>query len=542
MTNMTDMTDMTDKWLKFTLICKPEQSGKTFIMIQSIIKDLQEPIEGKKIINFILCANNLLLTQQTGNRVKSDLNNYIIVEGVGGDKEIYLELSSHKRTEYHNYKDVYHAIMNDNIYNIISCTNGIRMEDIYTLIKDFETGEHTKGKFHFKIWLDEADQYCTYINNTLKPLVDEFNNIDVGLISATVDRLFKKYKYMNVFPLENTTAVKYHGWNDNNLRIIDYSLGYLEFIKHVLYIVGKDRLIPGSKWFIPGKSKKNSHNAIKDVCVAKGMAVIIVNGEGISLTLPKTFEVFQYTKDEEFGKKIVKIYEEHKLDKVPLVITGYICISRGITINSEEFMLDNAILSHCNSKSETSQIAGRMKGNMKHFKNYKKPDIFTTPRFNKIAIEMETKSRNLAELAYKKEQVEGITIINEIEYKTCGDKNKFKYILHHVLFETIKAAKEFLESKKREMKSKSINLRGAWTNEETGGYLVSTKLLKPNQTKKDLIKEDRLTIKHTEKISHSRCISSTDKGSRYLVLPVYETMESLPKDVMYQVRYICFKE
>ena len=26
-----------DKWLKFQLICKPEQSGKTFIMIKQII-------------------------------------------------------------------------------------------------------------------------------------------------------------------------------------------------------------------------------------------------------------------------------------------------------------------------------------------------------------------------------------------------------------------------------------------------------------------------------------------------------------------------
>ena len=29
-----------DAWERFILICKPEQSGKTFIMIQQIIKDL----------------------------------------------------------------------------------------------------------------------------------------------------------------------------------------------------------------------------------------------------------------------------------------------------------------------------------------------------------------------------------------------------------------------------------------------------------------------------------------------------------------------
>ena len=43
---------------KFTLITKPEQSGKTFIMIQEIIKDLTEgndELGGKTVINFIFC-------------------------------------------------------------------------------------------------------------------------------------------------------------------------------------------------------------------------------------------------------------------------------------------------------------------------------------------------------------------------------------------------------------------------------------------------------------------------------------------------------
>ena len=49
-----------DKWMKFVLICKPEQSGKTFIMIQEIIKDLGDN-DDKDVVNFILCDNNLLL-------------------------------------------------------------------------------------------------------------------------------------------------------------------------------------------------------------------------------------------------------------------------------------------------------------------------------------------------------------------------------------------------------------------------------------------------------------------------------------------------
>ena len=91
------MASVADKdWeSKCTLICKPEQSGKTFVMIQQIIRDLEEPTEGKKIVNIILCDNNLLLTKQTGERVKNDLSEFSV------DGDLYLELSSSKRTTYH---------------------------------------------------------------------------------------------------------------------------------------------------------------------------------------------------------------------------------------------------------------------------------------------------------------------------------------------------------------------------------------------------------------------------------------------------------
>ena len=42
------MSDTEENQSRFTLICKPEQSGKTFIMIQQIIKDLEERSRRKK--------------------------------------------------------------------------------------------------------------------------------------------------------------------------------------------------------------------------------------------------------------------------------------------------------------------------------------------------------------------------------------------------------------------------------------------------------------------------------------------------------------
>jgi len=522
-----------DNWLNFQLICKPEQSGKTFIMIQKIIKDLTEPIPGKEIVNFILCDNNLLLTKQTSVRVENDLKEYI------NDGQTYIELSSHERTEYHDTASVFQAILVKRVKNVICCTNGKRMDDIYHLINDINTNPFTDGKFHFNVWLDEADKFIKFIDNTLRPIVDRHINVNVKLITATPQSLFQKYQYIDVLPIENTTSELYHGWEDNHIRRIEKEGSVVEFAEHVLSVVSPGEVKPGTKWFIPGVSKKRSHEAIKNICITKGMAVICVNGNGIVITLPQTREVFIYKKDDEFNNKIIKLYQKHNLDRFPVVITGYICIGRGITINSNEFMLDYAILSHYSDKNEASQLAGRMKGNMKGFANYKKPIVFTTEEFNDIAIEWEKKSKNLAELAFQKEQNGESTVIDKTEFKTC-DK-PYVYIIHPILFATFEKAKEFLVTKEREMNCKVRSTKKSVIH-ICEGYYINSKLLKPGQTIDDLTKDDRITIDKAKSITASRSISSTDKGSRYLILPVYDNDNSLPDKVKYEVRYIKFEE
>ena len=106
-----------DNWKRFLLVCKPEQSGKTFVMIQKIIKGLKEPIYGVKTINIIFCDNNLLLTKQTSERVKKDLAEFEV------NGELYLEFSSHSRTKYRCLDSVLDAITYLNVSNILCCTN-----------------------------------------------------------------------------------------------------------------------------------------------------------------------------------------------------------------------------------------------------------------------------------------------------------------------------------------------------------------------------------------------------------------------------------
>jgi hypothetical protein len=524
--SVTEVDAEVNKWLNFQLIIKPEQSGKTFIMIKEIINGLTEPIPGKQIINFILCDNNLLLTIQTGKRLKTNkkLQDHFI------DGETYIELSSHERAKCHKTEDVMSAIAVDGVRNIICCTNGKRMDDIYKIISKINSPNSSlRDLFHFNIWLDEADKFIGFIDNTLYPLVKENANVNIKLITATADPLFRKYKYINVFPLETTTEKdKYHGWCDNDLRFYEKKGSYLEFAEHILTEVAKIEIKKGTKWFIPGLSKKRSHEAIKDMCLEKEMAVICVNGDGIVLTLPKTLQVITYKKFDEFNKQIIDIYNEHKLSNYSVVITGYICIGRGITIMSEEFMLDYAILSHCYDKCEASQIAGRLKGNIKLLANYKKPVVFTTEKFSDIAIEMETKSRGLALMADEKKKNGLSTVIGKAEYEGVVEP---WFVRHEILFESYKAAKNWLRSKEKVM-GKTVDVTDESPIHERDGYSVTSKLGKLSE----LTKENRIIIGKND-LGNGSCISRTKKGSSYLILPVYQNENSPPDSVEFQVRY-----
>ena len=125
---------------RFVLICKPEQSGKTFVMIQQIIKGITYPSCDKVVVNIIFCDNNLLLTRQTSTRVGADLARNLEIEDNG---EIFLEFSSHSRTAYHNYNDVIGGIVR-NINNVLCCTNRTRVDDTFEIIEGLQDNPETR--------------------------------------------------------------------------------------------------------------------------------------------------------------------------------------------------------------------------------------------------------------------------------------------------------------------------------------------------------------------------------------------------------------
>ena len=389
----------------FRLICKPEQSGKTFIMIKGINKFLYEEEEGNQTVNMIFCDNNLLLTKQTSKRVKDGIK-------LPDIDEPYVEFSSSKNKQNvkGNYPEVFVSIL-QGTRNVICCTNKKRVIDIKEIVK--LCNDNFPSKYKFNIWLDEADKFIdSYIIKEFIPLIENNNNVDLFCLTATPQPIFKKFNDVCVIPIENTTQPDYHGWNDNIIECHDddYAENTILFAQTIaVKIKTENRFLPGTKCYVPSDSTKISHYKMRDIFISMGVAVFVINGDGIELSLPnQPYNNNRYliNKTQELQEHILECYQKYKVYNLPCIITGSICVSRGNTIMNRDFIFDYAILSNCSNKETASQEAGRLKGNIKNLPNYKPPIVYTTSKFDKIARKYEETSREIARLAFNKDSIE----------------------------------------------------------------------------------------------------------------------------------------
>jgi hypothetical protein len=496
-----------------TLITKPEQSGKTFIMIQEMERAFREGNggleEGKVVINIICCDNNLLLTKQTAMRVHEGLDEYIM------NGETYIEFSSRKGNAANCSSAIFQAIVSGQ-QNIICCTNGKRVSDIEVLITSLNSSPFLGDKFTFKIWLDEADKFTNFITNTFIPLISSCENTHMYFITATPDALFRTYKGMNVFPLDETTGENYHGWKDNDIKIVTNDADDTEKFVHDVLTINRDLIQSGTKWYIPAGYKKTSHYMVKSICIATGMAVFVVNGDGLQLVLPG-MEVIVEEKTDELNNQIMKLYKKYGLHNYPVAITGNLCVSRGISIMSPKFVFDYAILCSCTKKSHVSQSAGRLKGNIKNWANYKRPVVFTTQKFDEIASEWEEKSRKLAILAYKQQEEGETTVITEDQHYEIGGKQS---LTNQHIFE--RGIEYFLTQEANETFAKTLGCkrRSNYTETEEGFKMCSTTVKKVH------------SFDEIEKFSRSRGIcSNMDIPANSLKIGQYSKR-----------RYVCYTD
>ena len=452
------LTTEKEAWERFVMIVKPEQSGKTFVMIKKLNESLREEVDCDKItVNIIFCDNSLLLTKQTKERINQSVMSLPDIE------EHYVELSSRKDGFAKNNSAEVRDSIEDGCRNVVCCTNGKRVIDIMDIIGRMNT--HNTINYNFKIWLDEADKFDNYIKLSFIPLTQRYKNVEVNMLTATPQPIFKKYGEINTMALENTTLPMYHGWNDCIIEVRDDEAGTtIGFARQIAdEMLAKGQLIPGAKGYVPADSQKTTHRMMRDMFNSKGVAVFTVNGDGLELSLPQlSSPPVKIKKTEELHVHIRELYTEHNVCQWPCVITGNLCVGRGVSIQQPNFMFNFGILSNITKKTEASQNAGRLKGNFKEWDGYAPPRVYTTEKFNNIAKIYEEQSREIAKMAFaKKGEEDDTSVLTNTEVNNIACSKQWSLVEGE--FDSLDEANKLLKQhncRRKKFNSLKINIHG----------------------------------------------------------------------------------
>jgi hypothetical protein len=440
---------------KAQIVVKPTQSGKTFTMLTKIVDLFKENEESEtRRIQLIFVDNNLLLANQTANRVRD-------CEWFENDQNEYLMFSSNSRTS--KAGDVNLQIQNPDrvreIHNIIMCANNYRFNDAKMIIK-------CNRDIEFDIWIDESDK--TFSSSSHTKLMSEFcamNNVKtITLLTATPSTNLKQFKEgIPIYAMENTIIQDvYSGWKD--ATICHHDIDLCDSVSYARSVLDRfPECFKGDvRCFIPADFYVETHEAMTHMLIERGFTVLIINGTTCDLVFKlgrqivrrhvleylQGFNLHKYANgldDIPASEWIGDIYVDFVSG--PFAITGNMCINRGTTLSSSKMLVNRAIMPPKQPKSKTEkevsmtrmyQLAGRVCGNTMEFETWQPPLIFCTTVFDSCIKVMENRAKRLAEVAFETGQ----------STVTADD------------YETIESAPLTTAEKKQMIKDNDMELRG----------------------------------------------------------------------------------
>jgi hypothetical protein len=542
---------------KLRCLYLPAQSGKTR-KSEELIAEVKatEKVSGKESIDIWISANNKLLVYQTTSRLTKDLGtpdyekedweSNAVIKG-----KIFSWTSGTKATNI-PHSALALKCMDDEVEAIIVCAHKVRLEYIAELIKTLSKPKYRFTK-NINIWIDEADKSCKlWLKQEIVigyPLVDT-----VTLVSATFAEVFKKFETLKVIPYVNTHPTVYKRLKD--CIKVEEDLGTADAATYVDLILHKYKKLatPGLRAFVPGNVAKVSHEAVAEILLSHGFAVIILNGDKKELRIPTEdpevptiIELRPYLtiKDpeaipDEFNVTLAKLYIEHKLDRFPLGITGFICVERGITFqlgpaddgSHKGFLFDYAIVSPIKDKAEAYQSMARVFGNVGGIEGYKKATIYSDTKTFERVRDQEEAAVYVARIAHD----EGLELVDASVLKRAScfhDERMWRLQMNE--FETFEEAKAFV-------KAHGTGTLRQPVLEDDGFYHSSTTKKKTLLAHKDVLEEMRGWSKTSvfdvnkdpERTFHSRLVicykDLEDSDSAvFLVRSIQKIKESGPR-------------
>ena len=284
----------------------------------------------------------------------------------------------------------------DLIDTLVVCNNVIRNNDIKNIIETFDSGSINLkkigiNKYKFTIMFDEVDQAAN-LNNACEFLdySKEFLYIDsIHLITATpYDNFWKKMETLGHNKLKNLrhqiheipspkeSIDSYMKVQDHNIVYVESTLESDEFIKDIYY-----KYIPKNQYpirlFAPPSKYTNTHESIKKFFLEQNWIVVVINGKSKNIYLPdgtKSINEFNKTyfpkknEDVEMYKTLSKLHQLYS--KTNIVLTGFNCIERGITFQTNGFNFTDMIIPPIKDIATSVQLVGRANGGKKYVQKH----------------------------------------------------------------------------------------------------------------------------------------------------------------------------
>jgi len=398
---------------KMWCIWKPAQSGKTRSM-QEWIRSNEETAQH---LNILITSNNRLLVHTLTVRMRndfSDSNSESETESDDGSEapddyideasKIFSWMSGTKKTNI-RVGELADNIKEDNVSMVCCCAHKVRFRYIIELLKNLEKSKSFSKRI--SIWIDEADvsvkMWARKFNFT------QFERVDrVVLVSATFGSVFNYYRNIRIRGYEVVyNAPTYLRYEECDVVETEGDKdGSLSYLADIL-AENPEISLPGSKLFAPGEIEVVSHDAIANLLLSRGFAVMILNGQRKEIELP-TGEVIKVVlkmssdATDELSETLAKIYADNNLSRFPFAVTGQLCLGRGITIQSPGFMFNYGIIPYLKDFDAIYQCLARILGNTKEFPGFEKPTIYCSRRTNVVCKHLARTAENIARIVQER--------------------------------------------------------------------------------------------------------------------------------------------
>jgi hypothetical protein len=430
------MSGVNEKYDNFYMYYKLAQSGKTGIIEHRIhesedkilddlltsVLDLTVNIS-KVTANIVVTANNLILTNQTTERLSKNMNGKIF------------ELSSRKKHYTTILENI--ALREDDIpvcRNIICCSNKTRFGDIFKLIKLY-----LSNNINVIVYLDEIDKYY----NQVKYIIKHYQNVKFYGLSGTINKKMFADQGGSILFIhqEINHGPNYVGYRDHEVVKIEND-NPCETIETILFGI-KDKT--ANILIIPGRTNEE-HMSIVHSCVLHGTVAIVMNQHGIIMytNLRETVNLSKINPNKELCDILRHVRKDYNINTQIVVVASSACGGRGITHQSEDFLYDvGIILQKPTNKEEIYQSVSRLAHNFK-YKN-KKCIVYITSINDIVARECELKVYVVNEISADNPKISFKEFEKAGKEKVQDPYEKFRHpIIVIDIDKTLKTKKEIL--------------------------------------------------------------------------------------------------